>query len=270
MKASEFIMNYLTELINGENNLSPDAIHETPVDVDWSEAFEQERAEIVYLNVESWDYQECIAWLIDHGCHDEKIYPDFEEKNIDQLIEYLLNDAHIDEDEKQEFYSTTFHSGTEMRRCLYEKYINEIIDDLIDDLREEIQERIQDELSQYEPVMNYAYPLPIPGYWDDSLEELQNKIEGICLTIVRLDGAPYLALTGGGMNLSWEICEAYILLGFLPPYHFCDLPKMCGRGKSERDKAILFACKSTCDLISNWALSTKQRLDKLEQWSKEH
>lgn len=85
-----------------------------------------------------------------------------------------------------------------------------------------------------EPMMNYYYPLPA---FDDDPEEAQGKLAGVCVTLVRLtncdfepDGEGYaLALTGGGMDLSWDICEAYIRLGYAPPLHFSRLPQFAGQ-----------------------------------------
>lgn len=92
------------------------------------------------------------------------------------------------------------------------------------------------------PMMNYYYPLP--GFDDDPMEAAK-KLDNLPLVIVQFqDSGDYaLALSGGGMDLSWEICEAYMRLGYLPPAHFCDLPEMCGRGKSPRDRWIIAGCE---------------------------
>lgn len=103
------------------------------------------------------------------------------------------------------------------------------------------------------PMMNYYYPLP-PGFdIPDNVQELL-----VCTTIVRFsdDAAEddlALVLTGGGMNLAWEICESYINLGLYPPAHFCDLPKMCGRGESERDLKILAYCRESLRIQADMA-----------------
>jgi hypothetical protein len=96
-------------------------------------------------------------------------------------------------------------------------------------------------------MMNYAYPLEslridmrgtllgdsVPDSigahgFPTTVHEAAHALRGLPLCIIeRLDGEGYeLALTGGGMDLSWEICEAFVRLGFLPPVHFCDLPDM--------------------------------------------
>jgi hypothetical protein len=52
-----------------------------------------------------------------------------------------------------------------------------------------------------------------------------------------------LALTGGGMDLTWELVEAYMIAGQLPPAALARrLPHMSGRGASADDRAIIAAC----------------------------
>ena len=35
-----------------------------------------------------------------------------------------------------------------------------------------------------------------------------------------------LAVSAGGMDLSWDVCEAYLLLGYLPPLNFYHLHRI--------------------------------------------
>jgi hypothetical protein len=99
-------------------------------------------------------------------------------------------------------------------------------------------------LSTSGPAMNYVYALP---GWDPSslIGVLSERlIAHLPLCIVRDAGrmgehAYGLALTGGGMNFSWEICEAYMRLGYIPPVTFAqDLPEI-GRGNSDVDQWIV-------------------------------
>lgn len=118
------------------------------------------------------------------------------------------------------------------------------------------------------PMMNFAYPLPDLGVAAD-VYDAADRIHDLPLCVVSRDGGYELALTGGGMDLSWEICEAFMRLGFLPPFHFCELPGMAGRGQSPRDRAIIAACRRAVSEHSrriaaeaSWRL---QRLDYIEQ-----
>jgi len=44
------------------------------------------------------------------------------------------------------------------------------------------------------------------------------------------------------MDLSWDICEGYMLLGYLPPVHFCDLPAFAGMKLNAKNKWIINGC----------------------------
>jgi hypothetical protein len=100
---------------------------------------------------------------------------------------------------------------------------------------------------EYMPLMNYLYPLgedfAIPA---DFRTKLANT------TIVTVDGTYFLALTGGGMDMTWEIAESYINLGYYPPAHFCRLPGMAGRGKSARDRRIIECCNEGLRTMIRW------------------
>lgn len=88
------------------------------------------------------------------------------------------------------------------------------------------------------PMMNYFWPVHNRG----NLEEMAVSIADLPLCVVEFEdsGEIGLALTGGGMDLSWEIAEAYIRLGYRPPVSL-DLPGMSGRGESEHDQDIVQA-----------------------------
>lgn len=90
------------------------------------------------------------------------------------------------------------------------------------------------------PMMSYYYELPT----DPSDAAIAELVE-LPVCVVYIDGEPGLALTGGGMDLSWEICEAFMRLGYLPPLHFAGLPAIAGRGTSKDDLAIGRACERT-------------------------
>jgi len=91
------------------------------------------------------------------------------------------------------------------------------------------------------PMMNYFYPCPIKN-----AEDAASKIADLPLCVVYLrDTDEYgLALTGGGMDLSWEICEAYMRLNFLPPIHFCNLPRMA-TDYTKRRRWVVAGCKKS-------------------------
>lgn len=108
------------------------------------------------------------------------------------------------------------------------------------------------------PMMNYAYPLP--AYRGNPVYDARSLVH-LPLCIVQEGDETFLALTGGGMDLSWEICEAYMRLGYLPPLHFADLPRMAGRGESPDDRTIIAACKRSAEVAIGWAQRTLENLN---------
>jgi hypothetical protein len=98
------------------------------------------------------------------------------------------------------------------------------------------------------PMMNFFYACTT----DIDPEQAALAIVDLPLCVVVLEGKTGLALTGGGMDLNWEICEAYMRLGQLPPVHFADLPGIAGRGKSERDKWVLRGCLRSLEVVEGW------------------
>lgn len=129
-------------------------------------------------------------------------------------------------------------------------------------LRDELINQVEEAMysgEHYVPMMNFIYPVILDNALtgqDLSPDEAQSRLDGLPVVVVWVDQPHnvfdnehyYLALSGGGMDLSWEICEAYIRLGQLPPVYFCDLPAMAGRGTSEQDQLIIAACKRSVEV----------------------
>jgi len=103
----------------------------------------------------------------------------------------------------------------------------------------------------YMPMMNYLYPLgesfEVPDGWKEKL---------VSMTIVEIDDEYFLALTGGGMDMSWEICETYINLGYYPPTHFSQLPRMAGWKENKRDRRIIDCCNESLRVAISWLNGT--------------
>lgn len=112
-------------------------------------------------------------------------------------------------------------------------------------LEEAFRDTVAEEPEELCPMMSYAYPLPhFPSPCGPQTAELAQARLMLCspsVVVVELEGAPALALSGGGMDFSWEICEAYRALGYLPPVHFArNLPRDRS-GKGPRDRLTLAA-----------------------------
>lgn len=118
------------------------------------------------------------------------------------------------------------------------------------------------------PAMNFLYPLPEEIDHREVIQEIlkNDKYRAdrlsrlpLCLVVITSDTFPILsrgshglqglALTGGGMDLSWEICEYYTLLGYLPPAHHCVLPSYADRKTSATNKSIISACKASLKCV---------------------
>ncbi len=96
------------------------------------------------------------------------------------------------------------------------------------------------------PMMNYYYPVDLRD-----MDDAARRLVDTCLVPVEVDGQTGLALTGGGMDLSWEIAAAFVTLGYLPPVHFADLPRMAGMGATTRNLTIAAAMLRSCELMAN-------------------
>ena len=122
------------------------------------------------------------------------------------------------------------------------------------------------------PMMNYYYPV---DSWvirqNGGLHEAAARLKGLPLCLVEWEERDdyALALTGGGMDLSWEICEAYMRLGELPPTHFADLPGYAGRPRGDVDEWVVRGCmRSFAVAHERAAYALDRALEKLGGWLK--
>lgn len=127
---------------------------------------------------------------------------------------------------------------------------------------------LDDESTCEGPMMNYFYPLPDAP--DDEVEAAKLIVDlPLCLVYFTKTDEWGLALTGGGMNLSWEICEAFMRFGYLPPLDYCDLPDMAGKSFNERNKWILAGCARSAQFAKVEANSVAARISRLRKTMKE-
>lgn len=111
------------------------------------------------------------------------------------------------------------------------------------------------------PMMNYCYQLENEFNMPENIKEILGEAGAITLIQKTENDKYYLALSGGGMDLSWEICRAYILLGYLPPAKFCYLPKFAGMDfKKARNKKVIDACVATADFLKTDGENIKEKL----------
>lgn len=102
------------------------------------------------------------------------------------------------------------------------------------------------------PMMNYLWALPDRGeaFELESAADAIGPLLPLCAVELQDTGEIALALTGGGMDLSWEIAEAYIRLGYLPPFALAPLPDMAGYAEARPDVAA--AMVRTCEVMRRW------------------
>lgn len=129
------------------------------------------------------------------------------------------------------------------------------------------------ESETFAPMMNYRFPLP--GFDDKNLsdEAIKKAFKNINITLIEdlKTNEKYLALTGGGMDLSWDIVKGYTNLGFAPPAHFCrDLPGMAGMRLTKENKEAILACRKSLTAQSAWNQRGLERLDEQERTMKEN
>ena len=173
------------------------------------------------------------GWSEGYGTEWNTIFPDVENWNAGQCSDWL-----------------TDHGN------------NHVVDDL-EELREDVREAMLEEPDYCCPMMNYYYPLPNfrlePGEAQTILE-----LHAGAVVLALVDEEPVLALSGGGMDLSWDICEAFMLLGYLPPVHFCDLPEFAGLKWTEKTRWILAGCRQSLQVATHW---NRYKLKKLRHVS---
>lgn len=135
----------------------------------------------------------------------------------------------------------------------------------------------EEENQEFIPMMNYRYPLPgfndkyasehqlSTIHTDEEIKRALNRAGAVTLIEDLESNEKYLALTGGGMDFSWDIVKGYVNLGFAPPAHFCrDLPSFAGEKLTEENKEAILACRKSLNAQSAWNQSGLEKLDRLE------
>jgi hypothetical protein len=137
-------------------------------------------------------------------------------------------------------------------------------DQLPDGLLEQLLEVEPYEHGSEGPVMNFLWPVEharvTPADAAYNLRDLP-----LCVVVDGYDENEIvgLALTGGGMDLSWEIAQAYISIGFLPPLALLDLPNMAGPHPAWKRDVVAAYRRGLAWMIEN-CQSRLTRLDDTE------
>lgn len=112
------------------------------------------------------------------------------------------------------------------------------------------------------PMMNYFYECPLK---DQCAAALAIAHLPLCVVEDTITGNTGFALTGGGMDFTWEICAAYIACGFLPPTYF-ELPKMGGIDLEGWQGDVYRAAHESINVRENWLRNNRDRLNELKKW----
>lgn len=128
---------------------------------------------------------------------------------------------------------------------------------------------------EFQPMMDYRYPLP---NFDDKLNKMEmdevkeavDKAGNMTLVKDLVNEEYYLALTGGGMDLSWDIAKGHINLGYLPPAHFCRrMPRMAGMTDTEENMDVIDVCRQSLHAQKWWDEMGLKELDMTEEHLRE-
>lgn len=69
------------------------------------------------------------------------------------------------------------------------------------------------------PMMNALWPVELAyGRSEAEAADLMNR-HGGATSLISIDGDYYIAMTGGGMDLSWHLAAAYVCCGAVPPLY---------------------------------------------------
>lgn len=74
----------------------------------------------------------------------------------------------------------------------------------------------------FDPIMNALWPVQLAyGRSIETASRLMNAHAGAAV-LVTIDDEEYIALAGGGMDLSWHLAAAYVCCGCVPPVDILD------------------------------------------------
>ena len=167
---------------------------------------------------------------------------------------------------EQDDWSTVFPDVALMTEETIDNFLHELGDpdtfrDMDADEREEyLVELLTENSHVLEPISNGIYPLP--GFGMEAAMA-QAYLVGSNVVVVVVDETPFLALSAGGMDCSWDLVEAYITLGYHPSIHFRDLPNM-GLGPDQRELGIIEAMKKSISLVRSHLTFSFARLNAME------
>lgn len=94
----------------------------------------------------------------------------------------------------------------------------------------------------FEPAMNFYWPVDLAYELDEetAAERIDKHAGATSLVWIERVQSHAIVLTGGGMDLSWDICAAYICCGCVPPARLLlGLPRFAGGGYAKFGELIV-------------------------------
>lgn len=92
------------------------------------------------------------------------------------------------------------------------------------------------------PMMNSLWPVDLAYRRSASEAARLMNLHAGATSLIEIDDQHYIALTGGGMDLSWHIAAAYVCCGCVPPLYILDgLRRSPFRMEDKVNRAILSA-----------------------------
>ena len=205
----------------------------------------------VDVSSESYDYSAESYDVDGSGKGWQPVFPDFEGMPLATLTAWA-KDHDVDlEDVPDDPDDLEYWSEDAARKCV---------------------EHCNDDPSVYEPCMNVRWPLPdyrgTPEEAQSILECDVGRVRPGCVIVTLIDGEPFLALAGGGMDMSDQIVAAYVALGYYPPA-CVRLPRFHGSGSTpaarHRWHVLILASRLAQSALAGWCASRIEALDTLER-----
>ncbi len=243
------------------NGLYTDNILASPIRYDWSQGPQEDEDgpgwDLVRPDVSNWTALQLLEWASEVGL---KLPGEPDEVSRQEILDYLgVEDRKspmnkMDDDELKEVY-------------LQEIFEDNQDDGLLATWREKVEESLYEQEHRWVPAMNYLYPLGElhRGLTPEGAQSIL-ELNSVPLCVVLVAGTPGLALTGGGMDMSDDICRAYVMLGFHPPFYFTDLPRMAGFPNGPKDLDIIAKCVETTEILQSWCV---RRLEHLASFARQ-
>ena len=135
--------------------------------------------------------------------------------------------------------------GDDDDRPSYEAEFRAAVQDLADD-------------ADHAPLMRYVYPLEREFSYEEA-RQLQARLlispwSIIVVELITAFGSEHaLALTGGGMDMTWDICGGYVVAGMLPPFAHCRLPNFAGQRATAANLLVRDAVRRSIEVVQMWA-----------------